>query len=640
MKHPVFILILFIFSLTGCQQSIPDTPEVKAGKLDLSQWDFEKSTALSLDGQWEFYWKELLRPNDFLSPELLPKNHFIQIPASWTNQKIDNGKICSAYGYATYHLKILLPEKHPRLGLFIPKVWSAVKVWVNDKKIYESGNVSTAYAGYENRILEKLVELDNPGKEIDLVVQVANFDMFIAGLIQSFRIGSYTKLMESNSLMYTWTLMWLGALLVMGLYHFILFLFRKERKSTLYFGIICILLGIRLIIFGEHYLYEYLKEHTQLLSYAVQSRVYYITTFSLIPLALIYVKSLYKDKIPKIAITASICITSVYCLFLLLAPPRLFILTVIYYQAAVAIFVLILLVALIRAAWQKMEDSVFQMAGIFVMVLAGVNDGLHAQGIEIFGAFELLPAAFAIFLSLQFVVLAKRFSRAFKQAEDLSLNLEKKVIQRTAELTQKNEEIEVKNEKLETAYKQIRDSVVYASRIQQAILGNQENICGNFKDAFIYFSPRDIVSGDFYWYAEVNPVADRSNAKISHSEKGIISGNIEAPHEFNSNKKLKIFAAVDCTGHGVPGAFMTVMGNDFLHETVIEARITDPQQILHELDKKIIQTLQKQTSDKQPDDGMDMALIVVDEEKKTLSFSGARNPLYLVRQKEIYEIKG
>ena len=169
--------------------------------------------------------------------------------------------------------------------------------------IYQSGIVSKSSKEAKTRILEKLAEIYSHDQEIDLIIQVSNYEMFIAGLVQGFKIGAYSEILESISLKYSWTLMWLGILFAMGLYHFILFFFRKKRKSTFYFGIICMLLGIRLIIFGEHYLYEYLIEHIGWLSFAVQSKIYYSTTFMLIPVGLLYIESLYPLRLFNIGRT-------------------------------------------------------------------------------------------------------------------------------------------------------------------------------------------------------------------------------------------------------------------------------------------------------------------------------------------------
>jgi serine phosphatase RsbU (regulator of sigma subunit) len=258
-------------------------------------------------------------------------------------------------------------------------------------------------------------------------------------------------------------------------------------------------------------------------------------------------------------------------------------------------------------------------------VFAGVNDGLHLQGIEILGEAEFLPMAFALFMGLQFFVIARRFSLAFKSVEDLSANLERKVEERTQRISEQKEEIqqqknaiEESSQKLSHAYQKMTDSVRYASRIQQAILGDHSEIESFFQvksgwDAFVFFEPRDVVSGDFYWFSEVE----------GH----------------------KIIIAADCTGHGVPGALMTILSYELLDDVILNRKIIEPDKILQEVDKKMAQALQKHRAEKKPHDGMDLAIVVISPARCTLHYAGAKNPLFIVRsdaeqQRQIHQIKG
>ncbi|MDA3954601.1 MAG: PAS domain S-box protein [Bacteroidales bacterium] len=155
--------------------------------------------------------------------------------------------------------------------------------------------------------------------------------------------------------------------------------------------------------------------------------------------------------------------------------------------------------------------------------------------------------------------------------------------------------------KIEEQKKSITDSIQYAKRIQNAILPNHKIMDKYFADHFIYFKPRDIVSGDFYWMTE-------------------------------KNNKLVLVAA-DSTGHGVPGAFMSMLGISFLNEIVNKHSSLKASTILKELRKLVKSTLAQ--SGKSTSDGMDIALVVVDKEKMQINYAGAYNPLYIVRNKEL-----
>lgn len=159
---------------------------------------------------------------------------------------------------------------------------------------------------------------------------------------------------------------------------------------------------------------------------------------------------------------------------------------------------------------------------------------------------------------------------------------------------------------IETSNLKITQSIRYAKRIQDAILPDQELIKKNFEEYFILYQPKDIVSGDFYWFEE--------------------------------KEDLLIIAVVDCTGHGVPGAFMTMMGNDLLNQIIIENAISSPEYIIAELDKKVTKTLDSHTEKR--NDGMDIAVVVIDRSQHLIHFSGAKLPLYHVSNGILSQVKG
>lgn len=156
--------------------------------------------------------------------------------------------------------------------------------------------------------------------------------------------------------------------------------------------------------------------------------------------------------------------------------------------------------------------------------------------------------------------------------------------------------------------KDITDSINYAKRIQEAILPTRDSIQSDLGDAFVLFRPRDIVSGDFYWLTRV--------------------------------RNHILFAVCDCTGHGVPGAFMSMIGNDYLTQIVVDDDVSTPGQTLSLLDKKIVTALKQTGEPGEAKDGMDAALCAIDFNNMKLEFSGAKRPLIIIRDQELIEVKG
>lgn len=197
-----------------------------------------------------------------------------------------------------------------------------------------------------------------------------------------------------------------------------------------------------------------------------------------------------------------------------------------------------------------------------------------------------------------------------KMRDDLAENerfLEQKVIERTEEVVRQKEEIENKNGELEILYKQVTDSIHYAKRIQEAILPPQALFDQLLPNSFVLYKPKDIVSGDFYWL-------DKKGESV-------------------------YFAAVDCTGHGVPGAFMSIVGSNLLKDAVNNTDLYAPAEIMDKLNEGVASTLHVGITEKQTKDGMDMTLCAIDYKSMKLQFAAAFNPLYIVRDGELLQYK-
>jgi len=185
--------------------------------------------------------------------------------------------------------------------------------------------------------------------------------------------------------------------------------------------------------------------------------------------------------------------------------------------------------------------------------------------------------------------------------DKVNRELEDKVQERTFEIQAQKEHIEKQN-------KEIKYSFDYAKKIQNTVLPRNEVFENLFGEHFIFFKPRDIVSGDFYW--------------ISQSEHRIF------------------LTAADCTGHGVPGSLMSMLGITMLHEIVNEKNVAHSEEILNQLRLSIARTLKQEGKIGEQKDGIDMALVIYDTKTRQLEFSGANNPIYIIRNGEMLEYKG
>lgn len=184
--------------------------------------------------------------------------------------------------------------------------------------------------------------------------------------------------------------------------------------------------------------------------------------------------------------------------------------------------------------------------------------------------------------------------------------LEDRIRERTAEVVAKAEEISHQKDIIQEKNKELTDSIQYALRIQQSILPDDAQIRNGLEDYFIFFKPKDIVSGDFYWYS-------RQGDSI-------------------------LWAVVDCTGHGVPGGFMSMLGSGLLNQIVNEELKLRPDEILNHLRDRVILALKQTGAYGESKDGMDITLCRYLRSEKKIQFAGAHNPLYILRNGELIEL--
>ncbi|WP_338768842.1 7TM diverse intracellular signaling domain-containing protein [Bernardetia sp. ABR2-2B] len=313
-------------------------------------------------------------------------------------------------------------------------------------------------------------------------------------------------------------------------------------------------------------------------------------------------------------------------------------------KAAHALMMISLVVFFVYLAIKRWSDTMtkyYLLASLVLLLGAFIFNILQALGVE--GAGIIVEAGGVLEILIFSLGLGHRMKKLEKEnariLEEQNRTLERRVTERTREISKQKEEILVQNEELhqqqeeiisqrdyiDTQNKQLKsanthftDSVRYAKTIQKAILPMKERFQHHFEDSFVLFRPRDIVSGDFYWIYET---------------KDAMTG-----------EDTTLIAVLDCTGHGVPGAFISLIGFALLNEIVAKENITSPANILKRLDKRIQESLRQKQ--KHNLDGMDVAMCAI---KKTdsynladyeVKFAGAKRPIHFIKDGQLNEIRG
>ncbi len=245
------------------------------------------------------------------------------------------------------------------------------------------------------------------------------------------------------------------------------------------------------------------------------------------------------------------------------------------------------------------------------------EDALRTQQLR----YLLVVVAILLLLvgAIMFMMNKLRVAKKLLEEQYKQIKLQKRELESQSRILEKaTNNLLKQKEKIEKQNRDISASIKYASRIQKAMLPKPEMFAKYFDDFFIYYKPKETVSGDFYWLTEVT------------SEK---------PSLFQEETSRKVILVVaDCTGHGVPGAFMAMLGDAYLNQIIKVQRIYKPDQILDELNKNIRQTLHH--GDMESTDGMDIGVCVIDKTERTLDFAGAKLDLIYVQNGKMIRVHG
>lgn len=406
-----------------------------------------------------------------------------------------------------------------------------------------------------------------------------------------------------------------GILLFVVLIYYFFYVVLRQRTFLYYVFYVVSLIALQFSLDGFTFQYvfpnsSYFANHLVLLSAALSSIF-----------VVLYAKSFLKSKerIPKLnKVFNGLLIFTAFILLLSLIPGITYRLTFPTINVSVMLTTLLIPVAIIVSERKGHPvDRFFSIAFVILVVSAVLfilrnlsvlpSNMFTEHVLKIGSALEVIFLSFSMANRYRELQKEKELAQAetLKQLEEknrlqdgINERLEREVKERTAEISEQKEQLAEQN-------KDILDSIRYAQRLQNAILPSDSTVKEIIPESFILYKPRDIVSGDFYWVAEVTTS--------------------------DSNKKVALFVAADCTGHGVPGAFVSILGANLLKLSQKTENVNTPGQALDFLSNGVNSSLNQRQDERTVRDGMDIAICGLDREEMKLFFAGAKNPVYIIR---------
>jgi two-component system sensor histidine kinase ChiS len=414
--------VSLFFSACEQHRRQEDHPHAQKGLIDLSNIDFNKGGAVKLDGEWEFYWKKLLSFDDFQKNPRQEKSGFISIPSAWNGYSVD-GKQIDGDGFATYRLTVLLHNNTTTLGFRLIDMRTAYSLFVDGVKIASNGSVGSTRADSKPQYLPIMTTFTPTRDRIELILQVSNFHHAKGGAFHSIYIGNKNDINAIQDRSLVFQIFMLGSLLIMGLYHFGMFMLRRNDKSSLYLGLFCLIISSRPLVTGEFYLIYLLPET----NWELMLKLEYLTLSLGLPVFAMFMNSLFPHEF-KNGITRFIQVLGgMYSLFVIVTPAVIYSKTILVYETITILFSFFTVYAIMLSYRRKREGANIFIVGIFVLFITVVNEILYDNMIVDTGNF--FPFGLFVFVLSQAFLISMRFSKAFDNIAELSGELERKNIQ-------------------------------------------------------------------------------------------------------------------------------------------------------------------------------------------------------------------
>jgi signal transduction histidine kinase len=444
MKQSIFLFFLIsVLLITGCRdQGFGDSEvlPIQDGQLDLSDYDLVKNAPLQLNGEWEFYWEKLLSPADFENnPSIIPDT-VIEFPSYWNNIELES-KEKGGKGYATYRLVLLNTPANVQLAIKMRNAMTSYKLWINNELLLENGRVGKSHELTTPGFFPDIKTFQSKENRLRITLQIANFSHAKGGMRGNVMLGTVGKVNQIRERKVVYNSFLFGAIFIMSVYHFGLFYLFKKDRSTLYFGLLCFFISLRILSTGEILLNNYIGTTWEILQ-----KIEYVTFIISLPIFLMFVKALYHKVTSSTYVMGINAIAFVLLLLTLFTKSSVFSHIASPYQYLVVlsgIYVLYVLIQTIRSDDQERSGALIFLMGYIVMFGAVVHDVLYYNFLA--HQADLSPLGLVVFIVFQSFLLSKRNAKTSNMIEDLNSSLKQKVVERTLELEEKNKALEQLN---------------------------------------------------------------------------------------------------------------------------------------------------------------------------------------------------
>lgn len=396
--------------LAGCSHAnISKQSEIKKGYIDLSQWNPEHNGNIHLNGQWEFYWNQLIVHGDFNNTDAHLTGYY-EVPGFWIKYP---GLDLPSRGYATYRLTAKTNNTGEALSILLPEIYTEFSLWINGKLIENNGSFRKETPVYMHPdVYTTIIDRD----ETEIVLQIKNDAHSNAGIGQSIIIGSPHNINRERNFLLCMDIFLISICFFAGLYHLILFLYKRNDPGLLFFSVFCLVVALRNFFSGETFVMQVFPA----MPYIIGSRILTATIPICAASILLYSYYLHQKEFPKTLLYGFLACDGLYLTASLIYPTYFYASIFNYYLITVALSCFLVAYVSCRMILQGNKESMIFMLGAVFLIAGGINDTLHYNQI-IYTAY-LLSLGLSIFIIAQSVLLALRFSKAYQAMENMNID--------------------------------------------------------------------------------------------------------------------------------------------------------------------------------------------------------------------------
>lgn len=403
--YSIFIIfsILIIFCL-NCRNNVEYS--AKKGIL-LVDDNFSHQKPFRLIGDWKLYWNQFLKPGTPLpeSGYLLAKQ-----PSHWNKQ------MGTGIGYGTYVLRIQNLSLMQELGFKILYIYSAYELYVNGKLIRKVGNISESRDGEEQEYLPDIVKFENyNSSEVEIRLLISNHVSYRGGIGNPILFGTFEQIRKNKEESIAIDLVVFGSLFFIGIYHIGFYIFRRKEISTLYFGLFCISVGLRMLFLGES---GFIYGKTDFIPWELEIRFIYFLLYSVILSFSGFLKSIFSAEYPKISYKIIVVSNIIFIFGSIFLPLYYAVSTVIVVPYMVGFSILVSAFVIGKSIVNKREGALLYAIGFLILSSAAINDVLYDNRIIYTGIY--LPYGAIFFVIFYSFSISMNFSLAFSKVEQLS----------------------------------------------------------------------------------------------------------------------------------------------------------------------------------------------------------------------------